>query len=153
MGLENFLPFLCFGTFSKELELIFLYMFIEIPHQPSGLLFVERILIMIVFLFSGYGYVLFFLSSPLSFDIFYVSRNASISSRLLNSLAYNCSEYCLILVCISWLLVVIFPYLLMILSLSVLFICFILQVCLGAYNIIYSLKESSPEWFDLLPFL
>ena len=77
------------------------------------------------------GLFTFTISSYFSFGIVYVSRNLSISSRFPILLAYNCSQYSLIIVFISGGLVVISPLSFLILFIWVLSFFFLIKLASG----------------------
>ena len=94
-----------------------------------------------------------FLFLLVSVLVVYVSRNLSIPSRLPNMLAYNCSHFYLIIVCISVVLVVISPLSFMIfIYLGPLLFLFD-QPGWEFINFVNSFKEPAPAFIDLFYFL
>ena len=103
------------------------------PWSPSGpgLLYIGSFLItnsislLVISLFK------FSISSCFRFCSLYFSRNLSISSRLCNLLAYSFPQYSLITVCISVVLVVIYPLSFVILFIWVLSLFFLVSLAKG----------------------
>ena len=101
--------------------------------KPSGpgVLFLGRFLITSSILLLVIGLFRFSVSSLVSLGRLYFSRKLFISSRLSSLLAFNFSLYSLIILCISVVPVVIFPFLFLILFMCVDSLFFLISLARG----------------------